>query len=179
MFNIEKININYGLKDNTFLLHSVIRRSLSNIRACLAKIKLRSDVACTKKKQSKQKQQSIARRSNKSSPIFRGGGSVNQVKTNFTKKINRKELRQALKLAIQEKNCYSIDDIPNKTKECFKKLNSLEGKKMLYICEKEAYGLKNIPFVRQIRFKNINPLKIFKNDSLLIEGSLVNNVKNL
>ena len=179
MFNIEKITINYGLKENIFLLHSVIRRSLSNMRAGLAKIKLRSDVAYTKKKQGRQKQQSRARRSNKSSPIFRGGGSVNQVKTSFTKKINRKELRQALKLAIQEKNCYSINDIPNKTKDCSKQLSSLEGKKILYICEKEANSLKNIPFVRQIRFENINPLKIFKNDSLLIEKSLVDNVKAL
>lgn len=173
-------NLTIDVEVNPILISSVIRKELANLRQSTKAIKLRSDVNYSKKKLRAQKANSVSRMSNRSSPILRGGGSVNQVRTNFKCKINSKEMLKAKLMLL--KDLYSRGMIfvqsgawPAKTSVAnnlvlaFKEEYQIPQKsKILLLRAEKINSVRNLQILRDFYFKDINPLRLKKSDVIII-----------
>ena len=188
---IRKITLNkeiFGVKDNKKLLSQYIKVYLANQRQGTASTKTRGEINATTKKIYKQKGTGRARHGSKKAPIFVGGGiTFGPSPRDFSLKINKKQKRKALFMALslrlKEKAIHGLSNdflkIKPKTKEfnSFLKKNSFEKGRILIILPKlETNNLilsaRNISRIEFCYAKSINPyiLLKFKNIFLLEES---------
>ena len=135
---VKEINLKdniWNIEPNNNVLHDAIVLTLASRRQGTHKVKTRSEVSGGGRKPWRQKGTGNARQGSIRAPQWRGGGIVfgPTPDRNYTKKMNRKERRLALKSALtykaREKELILVDNIKfetNKTKEMMLLLNKLD-----------------------------------------------------
>lgn len=172
----------FGVDSNNALLHQVYVARQANKRKAIAHAKDRSEVVGSNKKPWKQKGTGRARTGSVKNPIWRSGGVVfgPTRDRNFSKKVNRKSNKKAIKIALSEKagnkNIVVVDNFDikeKKTKEFARGLKNLKlsGKVLINLEEKEkdAYRfIRNIKGVKCIPVSGLNVLDILNYKNLVI-----------
>lgn len=172
----------FGLEVKDELLHRVFVAAYANRRAVIAHTKNRAERAGSGIKPWKQKGTGRARVGSVRSPIWRKGGIVFGPRSdrNFSRKVNKKENRIAIKMALSGKLAggqmtvverLTLDE--NKTKkmaDALKKLG-IRGKTLIASLSSEK-GIemvsRNISEVRNIPADNLNVFDILNNKNLVL-----------
>jgi large subunit ribosomal protein L4 len=167
-------------KFNEALIHQVITSYLSNGRSAIKAEKNRSDVRGGGIKPFRQKGTGKARAGSIRSPIWRGGGKTFTASyRNYTKKINKKMYKQAMRCIfselIRQKRLIVIEklnlDTP-KTKDIVIKMNALDicsGILIVNNIDKNVHlSIKNIPNFFIQTTSNINPVILIKNKNIIV-----------
>tara|TARA_B100001029_G_scaffold177319_1_gene181792 strand:+ start:189 stop:803 length:615 start_codon:yes stop_codon:yes gene_type:complete len=159
---------------NESLIHQAVISFLSNSRQGSSKQKNRSEVRGGGKKPYRQKGTGRARAGTIRSPLWRGGGVTFASRPrDFSKKINKKMYRAAIKSIFSElvrQNRLVAIEKPilkkPKTKEIANFLNEFSLSKVLIIVEELDLNLylsaRNIPNVDVITVREINPVNLLK-----------------
>ena len=190
--NGEKVN-EINLKDNILniepnnnVLHDAIVLTLASRRQGTHKVKTRSEVSGGGRKPWRQKGTGNARQGSIRAPQWRGGGIVfgPTPDRNYTKKMNRKERRLALKSALtykaREKELILVDNIKfetNKTKEMMLLLNKLDlvNEKILLVIneldENICLASRNIGNIKVVLPEEVNTYDVVNADKMLLTES--------
>ena len=159
---------------NESLVHQAVVSFMASSRQGSAKQKNRSEVRGGGKKPYRQKGTGRARAGTIRSPLWRGGGVTFASRPrNFTKKINKKMYRAAIKSIFSElvrQNRLVAIEKPvlekPKTKEIANFLNEFSLSKVLIIMDELDTNLylsaRNIPNVDVITVREINPINLLK-----------------
>lgn len=177
----------FGLQVKDEILHNVFVAGYANKREVLAHTKNRAERAGSGIKPWKQKGTGRARVGSVRSPIWRKGGITfgPRNERNFSKKVNRKEKRLAVKMALSGKisdgqisvvEKLILDE--NKTKIMAKALENLglKGKMLMaYLPDekKAALASRNIQGVQNILADNLNVFDILSNKYLVLSKEAV------
>ena len=191
---IESINLDKTVFDaqvNDGLVHQVVTAYLSNARSGTKGHKNRSTASGGGIKPWRQKGTGRARAGTIRSPLWVGGGktftSDNQ---NFTKKINKKEYKTAIKSILtsllKNKRLIVVDtfkiDEP-KTKEMSKVLKSLEVDDALIVVNEKQTNLdlasRNIPKVELITAEKINPVSLISHENVVIDTAGIKKIESI
>jgi len=191
---LESINLNktvFGVQVNDGLVHQVVTAYLSNARSGTKGHKNRSTASGGGIKPWRQKGTGRARAGTIRSPLWVGGGktftSDNQ---NFTKKINKKEYKTAIKSILtsllKNKRLIVVDtfkiDEP-KTKEMSKVLKSLEVDDALIVVNEKQTNLdlasRNIPKVELITAEKINPVSLISHENVVIDTAGIKKIESI
>ncbi|MFL2709902.1 MAG: 50S ribosomal protein L4 [SAR86 cluster bacterium] len=159
---------------NESLVHQAVVSFMASSRQGSAKQKNRSEVRGGGKKPYRQKGTGRARAGTIRSPLWRGGGVTFASRPrNFSKKINKKMYRAAIKSIFSElvrQNRLVAIEKPvlekPKTKEIANFLNEFSLSKVLIIMDELDTNLylsaRNIPNVDVITVREINPINLLK-----------------
>ena len=159
---------------NESLVHQAVVSFMASSRQGSAKQKNRSEVRGGGKKPYRQKGTGRARAGTIRSPLWRGGGVTFASRPrNFSKKINKKIYRAAIKSIFSElvrQNRLVAIEKPvlekPKTKEIANFLNEFSLSKVLIIMDELDTNLylsaRNIPNVDVITVREINPINLLK-----------------
>ena len=191
---LESINLNktvFGVQVNDGLVHQVVTAYLSNARSGTKGHKNRSTASGGGIKPWRQKGTGRARAGTIRSPLWVGGGKTfapdNQ---NFTKKINKKEYKTAIKSILtsllKNKRLIVVDtfkiDEP-KTKEMSKVLKSLEVDDALIVVNEKQTNLdlasRNIPKVELITAEKINPVSLISHENVVIDKAGIKKIESI
>ena len=191
---LESIDLNktvFGVQVNDGLVHQVVTAYLSNARSGTKGHKNRSTASGGGVKPWRQKGTGRARAGTIRSPLWVGGGktftSDNQ---NFTKKINKKEYKTAIKSILtsllKNKRLIVVDtfkiDEP-KTKEMSKVLKSLEVDDALIVVNEKQTNLdlasRNIPKVELITAEKINPVSLISHENVVIDTAGIKKIESI
>lgn len=166
------------------LLKQAYLRYLSNQREGTAKTKTRAERSGGGKKPWRQKGTGRARTGSSRNPIWRKGGVVfgPTGTENYTKSMNKKALRLALKMAFsdkaRDKRIFILDKIElkaPKTKEVKEIISSLPINKRVMLISDENIILKksvsNIPNVLFVLYNQVNVYDVMIADYILIISS--------
>lgn len=174
------------------LLKNVYTAHLSNSRVNLARTKTRGEVVGSTKKPWKQKGTGRARFGSRYNPIWRGGGITfgPTGNENYTKKVNTKAKRQALKQALslagKDGNIIVIDSFKpkdNKTAAAVRLLGKFGAKRRVLIAvgNKTAEldrSVRNIPDTKLVQAKYLNTYDVLNADAILIEKAALEEISN-
>ena len=159
---------------NESLVHQAVVSFMASSRQGSAKQKNRSEVRGGGKKPYRQKGTGRARAGTIRSPLWRGGGVTFASRPrNFSKKINKKMYRAAIKSIFSElvrQNSLVAIEKPvlekPKSKEIANFLNEFSLSKVLIIMDELDTNLylsaRNIPNVDVITVREINPINLLK-----------------
>jgi large subunit ribosomal protein L4 len=191
---LESIDLNktvFGVQVNDGLVHQVVTAYLSNARSGTKGHKNRSTASGGGIKPWRQKGTGRARAGTIRSPLWVGGGktftSDNQ---NFTKKINKKEYKTAIKSILtsllKNKRLIVVDtfkiDEP-KTKKMSKVLKSLEVDDVLIVVNEKQTNLdlasRNIPKVELITAEKINPVSLISHENVVIDTAGIKKIESI
>jgi large subunit ribosomal protein L4 len=196
----EKVK-NISLKDNVWniepndaVLHNAIILAQSNRRQSSASTKTRSEVSGGGRKPWRQKGTGNARQGSIRATQWRGGGIVfgPTPNKNYTKKMNKKERRLALKSALAykviDKELIVVDEIKfetNKTKEMTNLLNKLNltNHKVLVVLdelnENVCLSSRNLANIKVVSYNEVNSFDLVSADNLLITESALNKLEEV
>jgi large subunit ribosomal protein L4 len=170
-------------------IKEVVDASRANQRVNLSHTKGRSDVRGGGRKPWKQKGTGRARHGSSRSPIWRGGGvTFGPTKDrNFTKGLNDKVRKQALRMVLTNKfennNIYIIDKLSVKNgktqilKEILAKLVGSDQKALLVMAKMNIGVMrssKNLQSVQTLPFNSLNVLDLLKYPNLIITEKALN-----
>lgn len=172
----------FGLQVKEEILHNVYLAGYANKREVIAHTKNRAERAGSGIKPWKQKGTGRARVGSVRSPIWRKGGIIfgPRNERNFSKKVNKKEKKLAIKMALSGKLVSGqitvvekLDLDENKTKNMAKALGGLglQGKTLLaYLPEEKKVTLasRNIKGVQNILAANLNVFDMLNNKNLIL-----------
>lgn len=186
---VKEINLKdniWNIEPNNNVLHDAIVLTLASRRQGTHKVKTRSEVSGGGRKPWRQKGTGNARQGSIRAPQWRGGGIVfgPTPNRNYTKKMNRKERRLALKSALtykaREKELILVDNIKfetNKTKEMMLLLNKLDlvNEKILLVIseldENICLASRNIGNIKVVLPKEVNTYDVVNADKMLLTES--------
>ena len=189
-----KLNDNvFGIEPNDAVLHNAIVLSMAGRRQGTHATKTRDMVSGGGRKPWRQKGTGNARQGSIRAPHWVGGGVVFGPTTekNYTKKMNRKERRLALKSALaykaQEKELIVVDSLnvgTPKTKEVLNVLESLKAnRKTLIVVEELTENLilatRNLENVVLIDADEINTLDVVSADNMIITEAAVKRIEEV
>lgn len=191
---VEKLNLNdgiFGVEINEHLVHLAVVSQLANNRQGTQSAKTRSEVRGGGRKPWRQKGTGHARQGSIRAPQWTGGGVVFAPKPReYSKKLNKKERRLALKSALTSRvnenkfivvDEFKFDDV--KTKNVANMLNNLNVKKALVIMEDKNDNLilsaRNIPGVKTALTSTINVYDILKYDTVVVSKEAVANIEEV
>jgi len=191
---LESLDLNktvFGAQVIDGLVHQVVTAYLSNARSGTKGHKSRSTASGGGIKPWRQKGTGRARAGTIRSPLWVGGGKTfapdNQ---NFTKKINKKEYKTAIKSILtsllKNKRLIVVDtfkiDEP-KTKEMSKVLKSLEVDDALIVVNEKQTNLdlasRNIPKVELITVEKINPVSLISHENVVIDTAGIKRIESI
>ena len=167
---------------NESLIHQAVVSFMASSRQGSAKQKNRSEVRGGGKKPYRQKGTGRARAGTIRSPLWRGGGVTFASRPkDFSKKINKKMYRAAIKSIFSElvrQNRLVAIEKPTlkkpKTKEVANFLNEFSLSKVLIITDELDMNLylsaRNIPNVDVITVREINPINLLKPKKVAVTG---------
>lgn len=170
----------FGAEVKKHLLHHVVTAQLAARRAGTHETKTRSDVAGGGKKPFRQKGTGRARQGTSRSPLMRGGGTVfGPHPRKYDMKVNRKEMRAALRCALsaraQENKLILVDDLSlpaPKTKEFLKVAAALGITDALIVVdsapENLALGLRNLKGFKTLPVHALNVYDVLSYDQLVL-----------
>ena len=191
---LESIDLNktvFGVQVNDGLVHQVVTAYLSNARSGTKGHKNRSTASGGGIKPWRQKGTGRARAGTIRSPLWVGGGktftSDNQ---NFTKKINKKEYKTAIKSILtsllKNKRLIVVDTLKidePKTKEMSKVLKLLEVDDVLIVVNEKQTNLdlasRNIPKVELITAEKINPVSLISHENVVIDKAGIKKIESI
>ena len=174
---------------NEALVHQAVISFMSTSRQGSAKQKNRSDVRGGGKKPYRQKGTGRARAGTIRSPLWRGGGVTFASRPrDFSKKINKKMYRAAIKSIFSElvrQNRLVAIEKPvlkkPKTKEIASFLNEFSLSKVLIITDELDMNLylstRNIPNVDVITVREINPVNLLKPQKVAVTGEALKQIE--
>ena len=190
----EKLNLNdsiFGVEINEHLVHLAVVSQLANNRQGTQSAKTRSEVRGGGRKPWRQKGTGHARQGSIRAPQWTGGGVVFAPKPReYSKKLNKKERRLALKSALTSRvnenkfivvDEFKFDEV--KTKNVANMLNNLNVKKALVIMGDKNDNLilsaRNIPGVKTALTSTINVYDILKYDTVVVSKEAVANIEEV
>ncbi len=174
---------------NESLIHQAVVSFLSSSRQGSAKQKNRSEVRGGGKKPYRQKGTGRARAGTIRSPLWRGGGVTFASRPrDFSKKINKKMYRAAIKSIFSElvrQNRLVAIEKPvlkkPKTKEIANFLNEFSLSKVLIITDELDMNLylsaRNIPNVDVISVREINPVNLLKPQKVAVTSEALKQIE--
>ena len=174
---------------NESLIHQAVVSFMSTTRQGSAKQKNRSEVRGGGKKPYRQKGTGRARAGTIRSPLWRGGGVTFASRPkDFSKKINKKMYRAAIKSIFSElvrQNRLVAIEKPvlkkPKTKEIASFLNEFSLSKVLIITDELDINLylsaRNIPNVDVITVREINPVNLLKTQKVAVTGEALKKIE--
>ena len=174
---------------NESLIHQAVISFMSTSRQGSAKQKNRSEVRGGGKKPYRQKGTGRARAGTIRSPLWRGGGiTFASTPRDFSKKINKKMYRAAIKSIFSElvrQNRLVAIEKPvlkkPKTKEIASFLNEFSLSKVLIITDELDMNLylsaRNIPNVDVITVREINPVNLLKPQKVAVTGEALRQIE--
>lgn len=191
---VEKLNLNdniFGVEINEHLVHLAVVSQLANNRQGTQSAKTRSEVRGGGRKPWRQKGTGHARQGSIRAPQWTGGGVVFAPKPReYSKKLNKKERRLALKSALTSRvnenkfivvDEFKFEDV--KTKNVANMLNNLNVKKALVIMGDKNDNLilsaRNIPGVKTALTSTINVYDILKYDTVVVSKEAVANIEEV
>ena len=173
----------FNIEPNDAVIKDAVVAAMAGARQGTAKVKTRSEVAGGGRKPYRQKGTGNARQGSIRAPHYRHGGIVfGPVPRDYSKKMNKKEKRLALKSALSykvlDKELIVVDAIKfdtNKTKEMTNLLEvlGLTNHKVL-VCVKEltdnvCLAARNLANVKVVMPNEVNTYDLVSSDNLLIE----------
>ena len=174
---------------NESLIHQAVVSFMASSRQGSAKQKNRSEVRGGGKKPYRQKGTGRARAGTIRSPLWRGGGVTFASRPkDFSKKINKKMYRAAIKSIFSElvrQNRLVAIEKPvlkkPKTKEIASFLNEFSLSKVLIITDELDMNLylsaRNIPNVDVITVREINPVNLLKPQKVAVTGEALKQIE--
>lgn len=191
---VEKLNLNdsiFGVEINEHLVHLAVVSQLANNRQGTQSARTRSEVRGGGRKPWRQKGTGHARQGSIRAPQWTGGGVVFAPKPReYSKKLNKKERRLALKSALTSRvnenkfivvDEFKFEDV--KTKNVANMLNNLNVKKALVIMGDKNDNLilsaRNIPGVKTALTSTINVYDILKYDTVVVSKEAVANIEEV
>ena len=174
---------------NESLIHQAVVSFMSSSRQGSAKQKNRSEVRGGGKKPYRQKGTGRARAGTIRSPLWRGGGVTFASRPrDFSKKINKKMYRAAIKSIFSElvrQNRLVAIEKPvlkkPKTKEIASFLNEFSLSKVLIITDELDMNLylsaRNIPNVDVGTVREINPINLLKPQKVAVTGEALKQIE--
>lgn len=170
----------FGQTFNEALVHQVVTAHMAGSRAGTKAQKTRSEVRGGGRKPWRQKGTGRARAGTRSSPIWRSGGTTFAAKPrDFSKKVNRKMYRAAMRSILSElarqDRIVVVDDVKlekPKTRELVDALAKLELSNVLIILSDQnsdvVLAARNIPYVDVIDVANIDPVNLIAHENILM-----------
>ena len=167
---------------------------MANARQATASTKTRSEVSGGGRKPWRQKGTGNARQGSIRATQWRGGGVVfgPNPNRNYTKKMNKKERRLALKSALAykviDKELIVIDEVKfetNKTKEMFnllKKFNIEYNKVLVVVSEltdNVCLASRNLANVKVVTFDEVNAFDLVSADNMIIEVNALDKLEEV
>ena len=190
-----KLNDNiWGIVPNDAVLHNAIVLNMANRRQASASTKTRSEVSGGGRKPWRQKGTGNARQGSIRATQWRGGGIVfgPNPNRNYTKKMNKKVRRLAVKSALAykllDKELIVVDDInfaTSKTKEMVNLLTKfdIENNKVLVVVseltENVCLASRNLANVKLITFEEVNAFDLVSADNLLITAGALEKLEEV
>lgn len=175
---------------NKHLLWHYVRVYLAHQRQGNASTKTRAEVSGSGKKLWRQKGTGRARIGSIRSPLWRHGGTVHGPKPRkYDLKINKKEKREALRMAfsqkIKENNLIIIDSMKlenPKTKELTTKLSNFNLKKSILLVDVDSnkelkLASRNLKKINCLFVNSINAYEVLKHKNLIISKDAILKVK--
>ena len=174
---------------NESLVHQAVVSFMAGARQGSAKQKNRSEVRGGGKKPYRQKGTGRARAGTIRSPLWRGGGVTFASRPrNFTKKVNKKMYRAAIKSIFSElvrQNRLVAIEKPvlekPQTKEIANFLKEFSLSKVLIIIDELDMNLylsaRNIPNVDVITVKEINPVNLIKSHKVAVTSEALKQIE--
>ncbi|MBE0602073.1 MAG: 50S ribosomal protein L4 [Deltaproteobacteria bacterium] len=170
----------FGVEVKPHLLHHVVIAQLAGRRSGTASTKTRSDVSGGGKKPYRQKGTGQARRGTSRSPLMPGGGTVfGPHPRKYDIKVNRKEMKAALRGALtskaQENRIVLVDDLSlsaPKTKEFLKVASALGLTSALLVVdgapENLALGMRNLKAFKTLQVAGLNVYDVLSYEQLVL-----------
>ena len=170
----------FGAPVKPHLLHHVVVAQLAARRAGTASTKIRSEVSGGGKKPFRQKGTGRARMGSTRSPLLRGGGVIFGPRPrSFEKKVNRKEMKAALRCALSAKagegKLLLVDDLDlsaPRTKEFLEMAGKLGLSEALLVTdggsENLDRGIRNLSSYKSIPVEGLNVYDILSYDQLVL-----------
>ena len=174
---------------NESLIHQAVVSFMASSRQGSAKQKNRSEVRGGGKKPYRQKGTGRARAGTIRSPLWRGGGVTFASRPrDFSKKINKKMYRAAIKSIfselVRQNRLVAIEKPTLKkptTKEVASFLNEFSLSKVLIITDELDMNLylsaRNIPNVDVITVREINPINLLKPQKVAVTGEALKQIE--
>lgn len=183
----------WGIKPNDQVIYEHVNLFMANKRQGTHSVKTRSDVSGGGKKPWRQKGTGNARQGSIRAPQFVGGGIVfgPSKNRNYTKKMNRKERRLALRSALTYKAksndvivIDSIDAKTNKTKDMIKLLENLKtlGNTLIITTELTdnlILSTRNIKKVKLVLANEVNTYDVLWAEKLVITQDAVKYIEEV
>ena len=193
--NVSDIKLNesvWGVEPNDTVLYDALTLTRNAERQGTADTKTRSEVSGGGRKPWRQKGTGRARQGSTRAPHWPGGGIVfGPHPRSYSKKMNRKERRLALKSALSykvlDKEMIVLDELKlasNKTKEMKTILENLKvGKKVLIVVDElndeVILSSRNLPNVILLQANEINVLDLVGTDNLVITESAIKKIEEV
>lgn len=184
----------FGIEPNDAVLYDAITLARNNERQASANTKTRSEVSGGGRKPWKQKGTGRARQGSTRAPHWYHGGVVfgPTPDRNYTKKMNKKERKLALKSALSYKlidsemivlDAFNLES--NKTKEAIQILTNLKvnNEKTLIVVdkldEKLVLATRNLANVILLESNEINTLDVVSADRMLITENAIKQIEEV
>ena len=173
----------FNIEPNDAVIKDAVVAAMAGARQGTAKVKTRSEVAGGGRKPYRQKGTGNARQGSIRAPHYRHGGIVfGPVPRDYSKKMNKKEKKLALKSALSykvlDKELVVVSTIEFETNKTKEMVNLLEGLNLtnhkVLVCVKELTDnvclvARNLPNVKVVLPSEINTFDLISSDNLLIE----------
>ena len=181
----------FGVEVNEHAMHEVVVAHLANDRQGTQSTKTRAEVSGGGKKPYRQKGTGRARQGSTRSPQWVGGGVVFAPKPrDYSKKVNKKARRVALKSAltskVQEEKFIVLDQLTLeaiKTKDMQKVLDAFKIEKALIVLNGEnenvVLSARNIPGVKTTPAELINVYDILKYETFFTTKDAVAKIEEV
>lgn len=181
----------FGVEINEHLVHQAVVAQLANNRQGTQKAKTRSEVRGGGRKPWRQKGTGHARQGSIRAPQWTGGGVVfAPTPRDYSKKMNKKEKRIALKSAltsrVEEGKFIVLDELKfdaPKTKEFAEVMKNLEADKALVVINDNDTNVvksaANIPTVKTASTQTINVYDILKYDTVIVTQDAVKTIEEV
>lgn len=183
----------FNIEPNDAVIKDAVVAAMAGARQGTSKVKTRSEVAGGGRKPYRQKGTDNARQGSIRAPHYRHGGIVfGPVPRDYSKKMNKKEKRLALKSALTykvlDKELIVVESIKfdtNKTKEM---VNLLEGlnltNKKVLVCVEEltdnvCLASRNLANVKIVLPNEINTFDLVASDNLLITAAALTKLEEV
>ncbi len=188
---IEISDLIFNTKVYPDIIHEYIRYQMAKSRQGSHKTKTRSEVKGKSKKPFAQKGTGGARQGSSKAPHFRGGAvSMGPQNRDHSYKLNKKQKKLALRLALSSKvksdQIVIIENIKtdsNKTKVLNEKLNKFNFKSAIFIFDSEKIddnfklASSNLPFVSTLNVNGINVKDLIKHEKIFLSEKSINQLQ--
>lgn len=173
----------FNIEPNDAVIKDAVVAAMAGARQGTAKVKTRSEVAGGGRKPYRQKGTGNARQGSIRAPHYRHGGIVfGPVPRDYSKKMNKKEKKLALKSALSykvlDKELVVVSTVEFETNKTKEMVNLLEGLNLtnhkVLVCVKEltdnvCLAARNLANVKVVLPSEINTFDLISSDNLLIE----------